>query len=209
MTNYLELSIATIVMLLYVSVEKAHAFSTIFPSKATTKGQYRSEQRHPSQYPSPQLIVLFADNSDDYEGGVPTTEGSQQQEKQPTPSAPPPVPQFRLDPLMASLTRVDPSSSDVPTKNIPFLGEIPVDGSLALLIPAAGIAVIGVILSIVIAIESSDEIVGLLSQVSDGISQSALSQSNQVYDDSICRGICGLQQQDLEGLRSFMEGLKK
>ena len=110
---------------------------------------------------------------------------------------------------MASLTRVDPSSADVPTKNIPLLGEIPVDGSLALLIPAAGIAVIGFILSIVIAVQSSDEIVGLLSQVSDGITQTAVRQSNQVYDDGVCRGICSSQQQDLEGLKSFMEGLKK
>lgn len=110
---------------------------------------------------------------------------------------------------MASLTRLDPESADVPTKNVPFLGEIPVDGSLALLIPAAGIAVIGFILSIVIAVRSSDEIVGLLSQVSSDINQAAVSKSSQVYDDGACRGICSSQQQDLEGLKSFMEGLKK
>jgi hypothetical protein len=124
-------------------------------------------------------------------------------------NAPPPVPPKRLDPLMASLTRTDPSAADVPTKNVPFLGEIPVDGSLALLIPAAGIAVIGFILSIVIAINSSDEIVALLSQVSDDITNQALSQTSQQYDPNVCRGICSSQQQDLEGLKNFMDGFRK
>jgi hypothetical protein len=110
---------------------------------------------------------------------------------------------------MASLTRVDPSTADLPTKNVPLFGEVPVDGSLALLIPAAGIAVLGFILSIVIAVRSSDEIVGLLSQVSDDINSVAVTKSSKVYDESVCRGICSSQQQDLEGLRGFMNGLKK
>ncbi|KAG7356176.1 hypothetical protein IV203_000862 [Nitzschia inconspicua] len=146
-------------------------------------------------------LVLYSDNGNYQEEA--------EQMPPSTPNPPPLVPPKRLDPLMASLTRMDPSSVDVPTKNIPFLGEIPVDGSLALLIPAAGIAAVGFILSIVIAVRSSDEIVGLLSQVSDGINQAAVSKSSQVYDEDLCRGICSSQQQDLDGLRSFMEGLKK
>jgi hypothetical protein len=206
MTKCLVLSIAAIA-LQYVLTEKACALSTkTFPSK---HAWLRSGHRRPSRFPSPnvkRLVVLFSDDSGQYEIGAPIPEEIQQK---PTPNAPPPIPPKRLDPLMASLTRVDPSIADVPTKNIPLLGEIPVDGSLALLIPAAGIAVIGFILSIVIGIQSRDEIVGLLSQISDGITESAFSQSNQVYDDSVCRGICGPQPKDFEGLRSFMEGLKE
>jgi hypothetical protein len=201
-------SIAAIVFFC-VLIENAHSFSKKFPSKT----QRRRSGQPPLRYLPPnhrRLAILFSDDSTEYEDGTLIPEELQpQQQKQPIPSASPLVPPKRLDPLMASLTRVDPSSSEVPTKNIPLLGEIPVDGSLALLIPAAGIAVIGFILSIAIAIQSRDEIVGLLSQVSEGITQSAISQSNQVYDDSICRGICGPQQQDFEGLKNFMEGLKK
>ena len=152
------------------------------------------------------LLVLQADEGD---GEI---EGMSSSPPPPPPSmanAPPPVPPRRLDPLMASLTRMDSSTADLPTKNIPLFGEVPVDGSLALLIPAAGIAVLGFILSIVIAVKSSDEIVGLLSQVSDDLNSVAVTKSSKVYDESVCRGICSSQQQDLEGLRGFMNGLKK
>ena len=131
---------------------------------------------------------------------------SQQQEQQIPPQTSPPVPPKRLDPLMASLTRTDPSTADVPTRNIPLLGEIPVDGSLALLIPAAGIAVIGLLLSVYIAVNSSDEIVGLLTQVSSDISNQASQQANQQYDPNVCRGICSGSN---DGLKTFMEGLRK
>ena len=153
------------------------------------------------------LLVLQAEEGDGEIEGM-----SSSPPPPPPPSmanAPPPVPPKRLDPLMASLTRMDSSTADLPTKNIPLFGEVPVDGSLALLIPAAGIAVLGFILSIVIAVKSSDEIVGLLSQVSDDLNSVAVTKSSKVYDESVCRGICSSQQQDLEGLRGFMNGLKK
>lgn len=188
------------VMVLLVCSEDSTAFSTrrtalSNPSSATKK-------LHPQFASSTSSLLILYSEDGNYEADVPVP-------PPPTPNPPPPVPPKRLDPLMASLTRLDPESADVPTKNVPFLGEIPVDGSLALLIPAAGIAVIGFILSIVIAVRSSDEIVGLLSQVSSDINQAAVSKSSQVYDDGACRGICSSQQQDLEGLKSFMEGLKK
>ena len=129
-----------------------------------------------------------------------------QQQQEPPPQTPPPVPPKRLDPLMASLTRTDPSQADVPTKNVPLLGEIPVDGSLAVLLPAAGIAVIGLLLSIYIAFNSSDEIVGLLTQVSSDLSNQASQQANQQYDPNVCRGICSSNN---DGLKAFMEGLRK
>lgn len=127
----------------------------------------------------------------------------------PPPPSPPPVPQKRLDPLMASLTRMDPETANGPTRNIPIFGEVPVDGSLVVLVPAAVIAFLGVILSIVVAVNSSDEIVNSLSNVVDDISQTASTKTNMVYDESVCRGLCSSQSDDLEGLRKFMETLRK
>jgi hypothetical protein len=109
----------------------ANAFST---------RQTLALQRH-TQSPTHSTPPLYSDDGG-YDESM--NEAAEMMAARQRPSnAPPPVPPKRLDPLMASLTRTDPSAADVPTKNVPFLGEIPVDGSLALLIPAAGIAVIG------------------------------------------------------------------
>jgi hypothetical protein len=193
----------------YILSDEAWAFSTTRRTTTHVSSSVKRATTPQGRHQASQPASLFVLNSDN--GSYDESEASYEQPEAPppTPNAPPPVPPKRLDPLMASLTRIDPSSADVPTKNVPFFGEIPVDGSLALLIPAAGIAVIGFVLSIVIAVQSSDEIVGLLSQVSDDITSAAVSKSSQVYDDSVCRGICSSQQQDLEGLKSFMEGFKK
>jgi hypothetical protein len=127
----------------------------------------------------------------------------------PPPRAPPVVPQKRMDPLMASLTRMNPETANGPTRKIPIFGEVPVDGSLVVLVPAALIGVLGFILSIVVAVQNTDQIVDSLNSVADELSQTATSKVNKVYDESVCRGLCSSQESDLEGLRSFMESLRK
>lgn len=124
-------------------------------------------------------------------------------------NAPSPAPSRILDPLMDTLTRVDSATANLPTRNIPFFGEVPADGSLLVLVPAAFIAVLGFVLSIVVAINSKDAIVATLSQVSNELSQTAVSKSSKAYDDGVCRGICSSQQEDLEGLKTFLNRLKK
>jgi hypothetical protein len=124
-------------------------------------------------------------------------------------SAPPPVPPKRMDPLMASLTMSDPTKANSPTKKIPFFGEVPVDGGLMLLVPAAVIAVLGFIFSVYVAANSQDALVQALSSVSNDLATTATQKSNMVYDESVCRGLCSTQEQDLEGLRGFMESLRK
>jgi hypothetical protein len=121
----------------------------------------------------------------------------------------PPVPQKRLDPLMATLTRMDPEAIRGPTRNVPLFGEVPVDGGLVVLVPAAVIALLGFILSIVVAVNSSDELVAALSNVADDIAQTASQKTNMVYDEGVCRGICSSQEEDLQGLAKFMESLRK
>jgi hypothetical protein len=125
------------------------------------------------------------------------------------PTPPPPVPPKRMDPLMATLTRMDPATANAPTKNVPLFGEVPVDGGLTVLVPAAVIAVLGFIFSIVVAVNSQDELVRTFSQVTDGVSQQVAQQPNKAYDPNVCRGLCSSQEQDLEGLRAVMESLRK
>ncbi|KAL3916647.1 MAG: hypothetical protein SGILL_005081 [Bacillariaceae sp.] len=192
----------SILSLSYIAVVTTFASSVdafASPQAVTLPGQ--QHQKHQLQQQSSSTGLFSSSSEEDYDETL--------NEAARPPSPPPPVMPKRLDPLMASLTRTDPSAEQLPTKNVPFLGEVPVDGSLALLIPAAGIAVIGFILSIVIAFNSSDEIVALVSQASDDITSQATNQANQQYDPNVCRGICSSQSQDLEGLRSFMDGLRK
>ena len=124
-------------------------------------------------------------------------------------NSPPPVRNVeRMDPLMASLTR-DNREPAQDTQNIPLFGEIPKDGSLFLLVPATVFAVLGFGLSIVIAFKSTDQIAGTFSTVADSVVQSAKNQPNQVYDANTCRGLCSNQQDDIDGLRRFMESITK
>ena len=137
--------------------------------------------------------------------GVENSEAPPVPQEAAVPRAPPTPPQKRLDPLLASLTRMDPTATQgKDTTNIPFIGEIPKDGALLLYVPAA-FAMLGFLYSFVIAFNASDEIVGALYQVSDDISQTATQKANMVYDENVCRGLCSSQEADLESMRSVMQ----
>jgi hypothetical protein len=128
----------------------------------------------------------------------------------PTPSStPPPQKQAqRLDPLIASLTRNDAAPTGK-TQNVPFFGEVEVDGSLIVLVPAIVIGVLGFVMSIGVAMNSKDAFVDQMVQLSDGINNMAIQKASTVVDPNSCRGLCSAQDQDLENLRGFMEGLRK
>mmetsp|Transcript_25691 Transcript_25691/g.53513 ORF Transcript_25691/g.53513 Transcript_25691/m.53513 type:complete len:214 (-) Transcript_25691:2359-3000(-) len=116
-----------------------------------------------------------------------------------------PIPQTqkKLDPLLRSLTRSDdPNSANAPTMSVPLLGELVLDKSLFVLLPVAGFAVIGFFLSIYVALNSSDAFVVLEEAATQGKKDPI-----EVVDG--CRGICSTQEQDLEGLRQFMNSLSK
>lgn len=113
-----------------------------------------------------------------------------------------------LDPLVASLTRIDePPSQYTRTTNVPLLGEIPADGNLALLVPAAAIAILGFLFSIVVAFNARDAIVEEFSQVQ--VELPKMEYTPTVVEEGVCRGLCSSQESDLEGLRGFMQGLSK
>jgi len=144
---------------------------------------------------------------------LPKSSAQQQQPEIPAAYVPPPptptrnspsaVRQQSMDPLMASLTRDNSDTSpDQPTQNVPFFGEIPADGTLLLLAPALVFGILGFVYSIVIAFNSSDQIV-------NSLTQTAVNKNNQVYDKNVCRGLCSSQQEDIEGLRNFMEAITR
>jgi hypothetical protein len=87
----------------------------------------------------------------------------------------------------------------------PLLGEIPADGNLALLVPAAAIGVLGFIFSIVVGFNSRDSIVQEISKVE----LPKMEYTPTKVDEGKCRGLCSSQEEDIEGLRNFMEGLRK
>ena len=130
-------------------------------------------------------------------------------ERSATPPPPPPVPKKRLDLLMASLTRMDEATANAPTTSVPFLGEIPADGSLVVLLPAAGIAVLGFIFSIVVAANSGDQLVEALNGAGQDLADKVAAQPNQTYDPSICRGLCAPNDSDIDGLKNLMESFRR
>ena len=111
----------------------------------------------------------------------------------------------RMDPLIASLTRDDSDSANVPTRQVPLFGEVPADDNLALLVPAATIAILGFLLSIVVAFNSRDAIAQSLSSVE----LSKMEYTPTVVEEGKCRGLCSSQEGDLDGLRNFMESINK
>ena len=114
---------------------------------------------------------------------------------------PPSVPQpKRLDPLVQSLTRMDVDTANAETIQVPILGELILDRSLYLLVPAAAFAVLGFIFSIYVAVTATDDWVV---KSEPPITQPA------VVTGSECRGLCSSSEQDLEGLRNFMNKLGK
>lgn len=116
-----------------------------------------------------------------------------------------PTPTVRPDSLVASLTRIDPGTADIPTRNIPFLGEIPRDGTLLLIAPVVLIAVLGFVLTIYIGFTSRDLISEEIRAVTTNISAPPVTES---VVKSGCRGLCSNQGESLEYLRGVMEGMK-
>ena len=115
-----------------------------------------------------------------------------------------PQQQQRLDPLVASLTRMDEDMMNTPTTNVPLIGEIPLDGSIVVLLPVALIAVVGFIMSINIAFNSKDAIVDKMNEVNAVLSTPPVKQNT---DNEGCRGLCSDQEEQLDSMRNFMNSL--
>jgi len=195
------------ILLLVVAVFNLTPTSAFQTSVSSRLSALSLAQRHKvsvngSFLSSRSLINLSQSSSDESE--------SEEENRQIRESAyvpPPSQPRIQtLDPLVASLTRLDePIPSNTPTTNVPLIGEIPADGNLALFVPAAAIAVLGFVLSIVVAFNAKDAIVQELSQVE----LPKMEYTPTVVEEGVCRGLCSSQESDLEGLRGFMQNLAK
>ncbi|KAL7559108.1 hypothetical protein ACA910_017520 [Epithemia clementina (nom. ined.)] len=111
--------------------------------------------------------------------------------------------QKQLDPLVRSLTRIDPQTAEAPAMQIPFVGELVLDRSLFVLLPVATFAVLGCFLALYIGLNAGDAFVELEQAATQG-QKAAVDLS-----DEACRGLCSDQAQDLEELRNFMSNFGK
>jgi len=119
---------------------------------------------------------------------APESKGTEEAE---TPASRPKPSNPLTDPLVRMAT--NPS----PTKTVPLLGEIPLDGSLVVLLPAAAIAVLGAIASLFVAYNARDDIIQSLASVNPPPPR------KQVISDK-CRGICSSQEESFESLQKVM-----
>jgi hypothetical protein len=115
-----------------------------------------------------------------------------------------PEPQQRMDPLIASLTKMDADMANPPTTKLPLLGEMPLEN--AVFLPVAVIAVVGFIMSINIAFKSADDIVQKMDEINSVLSTPPA--KPDVVSEG-CRGLCSDQDQQLDNMRAFMNSLKK
>mmetsp|Transcript_15287 Transcript_15287/g.32155 ORF Transcript_15287/g.32155 Transcript_15287/m.32155 type:complete len:202 (+) Transcript_15287:83-688(+) len=186
--------------LLFSTIVPTLAFQTAVQTKAVVYSTSRTSSEHSRRHST---VLSESSSRDDFDTPVPEIPA-----ETPLPQSVPPQPQTKrtIDPLVASLTRIDEPTPDyVPSVQTPLLGEIPADGNLALLAPAAGIAVLGFIFSIVVAFNSRDAFVEELS----AIELPKMEYTPTVVEDGKCRGLCADQEKDLEGLRGFMDSLGK
>mmetsp|Transcript_18409 Transcript_18409/g.53081 ORF Transcript_18409/g.53081 Transcript_18409/m.53081 type:complete len:201 (-) Transcript_18409:111-713(-) len=156
-------------------------------------------------------LAMSADASADGEDNVESDEMLPEPQSNagvPIPNRPPPAQKPRLDPLIASLTRMDPTTTSAETTKVPLIGEIPKDGSIIPLGTAAAIALLGFIMSINIAVNSKDAILAQVQDTTDGMSTPPVMKTAPAKDDG-CRGLCSSQEQDLDNLRNFMVKLSK
>ena len=187
-----------IIIIIFIVVSTCYAFTTTLGVRTPSMAS-RMESNHSNYARQPFQVLRLSSN-------IPTEEENEGKISSSLPPTPQPT---SLDPLIASLTKENPASANQPTQNIPIFGEIPVDGSLLLLVPAAIFAVLGFGMSLVIAFKSQDQIVSAMTQVTESVAQTAANRSNQIYDENVCRGICSSKPDDIEGIKSFMESITR
>jgi hypothetical protein len=164
------------------------------PAHCSTNWGWATSTIHP-------FLSSSAKNNDEQEAELPTKGLS---ETSTSPSEPRVV-RRNLDPLVASLTRMDDETRNAKRMTIPIWGELILDKSLMVFIPVALFAVIGFGMSIYVAVNSQDAIVDVLMDASSPEYLKGVSASTDV-DLNACRGLCGSQNDNLEALRGIMSG---
>jgi hypothetical protein len=108
-----------------------------------------------------------------------------------------------LDPLFTAVTKMDATTATAKTISIPLWGDLILDQSLFVLLPITAFAVLGILTSILILINSTDDFATAIQDM-----RAAASAIN-VDDDGnepLCRGLC-TNPNNVEGLRQYMMGI--
>jgi hypothetical protein len=110
--------------------------------------------------------------------------------------------QAKLDPLLISVTRNNDPTYDpnAPKVSVPLMGELALDRSFFVFLPIAAFAVLGLITSVVVLVQSRDVFVDAVQQSTAEI----LTPSSTTIDPNQCRGLCSQQDESLEEMRAFM-----
>lgn len=163
---------------------------------------------HESQIGKRTLSTIIYSTGEEYneENSIPTPQNDALSQQAQSFTNEPKAPE-RLDPLVQALTKMDEKTANAPTKKLPLLGEVPVDGSLLVLAPVALIAVAGFIMSMNIAFQSKDLISQQLDEINAVLTAPPVKQTVVKSDE--CRGLCSDQNDQLDTMKGFMEGLSK
>lgn len=217
MTGTLTFSRAVLVLVLVLNrALSADAFSIgVGRTNPTCYTVYAATGRSfASGIPSLQLS-LSSSESDETEPQDNESTVSPESTSANAPSSPPPPPRpaatpgrKKIDPLLASLTRMDEETINAPRMQVPLWGELILDKSLFIFLPIAAFAIIGVLTSIYVALNSGDAFVDAMAS-SELVKSLSTPPSATTAEVEGCRGLCSSQEQDLEGLKVFMNSLRK
>jgi len=176
----------------------ATAFNPSPPSRASNNAVITRRVSEPNSLF--RSVVRAQSSSDDEEAAAPST---------PSPPLKPSASGFRgtnqrpTDPLIASLTRLDdgpPSASAGDNVRTP-LGDVSAE-EFKKLAPVAGVAILGFVFSVVMTFQNLDELGSWFN-----VPEMKYTPTKVVEGE--CRGLCSSQDESLEGMRNFMEGLRK
>merc|ERR1719215_1401374 len=181
---------AALLLALLVTVTTTTAFTQTTRGYTTTSTQRR-------------FTFLNSNTNDDDGLGEPPGEEEEQQQEQAS------APRRSFEPqLISTVTAVNPNLDEEAEDT----GVIPRDGSLLLLIPSLVISVGGFLAAIGIALNSGDAISQAVNEMEQSYVDS-FKPKPAVYtspsETETCRGLCSNQEQDLDGLRSFMQKISR
>lgn len=169
--------------------------------------------------------VPESSNSNDATNEDPSSSSSVVDDDDDVPVAVPVVPRLEPPPRRRSERSTDPlvnfmtdpgafvteDDEQTETMNLPLLGEVPKDGSLLVLAPAAAIAVLGFLTTFVVAFRAKDEIVDLVETAAASAppprERRTSTQPSRGGGKSDCKGLCSSQDESLEYLRGVMGSL--
>jgi hypothetical protein len=108
-----------------------------------------------------------------------------------------------LDPLFTAVTKMDAKTVTAKTISIPLWGDLILDQSLFVLLPITAFAVIGILTSIFILINSTDDFATAIQDMRTAASAISVDDDG---NEPLCRGLC-TNPNNVEGLRQYMMGI--